>query len=95
MAIIEALVTLVIKKNQTENKETTVFADIDPVGRDEFAAAGQRGFKATYKAEVWGFEYNNEPEIVINGQKYTIYRTYGPKASGKIELYAAERVGRN
>ena len=95
MAIIEASVTLVIKKNQTENKETKAFADIAPVGRAEFAAAGQRGFKAAHKAEVWGFEYNNEPEIVINGQKYTIYRTYGPKANGKIELYAAERVGRN
>ena len=95
MAIIEAIVTLVIKKNQTENKETSVFATLDPVGRDEFATAGQRGYKAAFKVEIWFFEYGNEPEIIINDKKYTIYRTYGPRADGKIELYVAERTGKS
>ena len=94
MVTIEALITLTVKKNQTESLQTEVFAELEPVGRDEFTAAGQRGYKATFRVEVWAFEYNNEPEIIINEQKYTIYRTYGPKPNGKIELYVAERVGK-
>jgi hypothetical protein len=44
--------------------------------------------------EIWGFEYNGETEIQVNGRNYVVYRTYGPKSSGKIELYAGERVGK-
>ncbi|MBQ6994968.1 MAG: phage head closure protein [Lachnospiraceae bacterium] len=83
-----------IKKNQTENLEKKVFGEIQPVGRDEFAAAGQKNHKASLMVEVWGFEYENQTEIVVDGKKYAIYRTYGPKNNGKIELYAGERVGK-
>lgn len=85
---------LLIKKNQSEYLETKVFAKIFPVGRDEFAAAGQGGFKASFQAEVWGSEYNGQTEIEVDGKRLAIYRTYGPKANGKIELYAGERVGK-
>ena len=34
-------------------------------------------------------------EIMVNGKKLAIYRTYGPKNNGKIELYAGERVGKS
>ncbi len=94
MGIIEALIKLLVKKNQAEYEETEVMAEINPVGRDEFAAAGQLGHKATFQASVWGFEYNGQPEISINGKRYAVYRTYGPKSNGKTELYVAERVGK-
>ena len=86
MATIEAEVKLLTKKNQKEYLEKVVFGELNPVGRDEFTAAGQRDYKASVMVEVWGFE--------IEGKKMTIYRTYGPKSNGKIELYAGERVGR-
>lgn len=94
MVTIEAQVKLLIKKNQTEYLETTVFAKISPVGRDEFSAAGQGGFKASFQAEVWEFEYGGQTEIEVDGKRMVIYRTYGPKANGKIELYAGERIGK-
>lgn len=94
MVIIEAQIKLLVKKNQTEYLEKKVFAKISPVGRDEFAAAGQGGYKATLQAEIWGFEYNGQTEIEANGKRFVIYRTYGPKVNGKIELYAGERVGK-
>lgn len=90
---IEAIVTLLIKKNQTKYLESKVFGEIHPVGRDEFAAAGQKGYKADMMVEVWGFEYENQTEIMVDGKKYAIYRTYGPKNNGKVELYAGERIG--
>lgn len=94
MVIIDAQVKLLIKKNQAKYLETEVFAAISPVGRDEFAAAGQGGFKASFQAEVWGFEYDGQTEIEVDQKRYAIYRTYGPKANGKIELYAGERIGK-
>ena len=69
-------------------------ATINPVGRDEFAAAGQLGYKATSQLEVWGFEYDGQTEVSIDGKRYAVYRTYGPKTNGKTELYIAERVGK-
>ena len=80
-----------IKKNQTEYQETEVIASINPVGRDEFTAAGQLGYKATSQLEVWDFEYDGPTEVSIDGKRY---RTYGPKSNGKTELYIAERVGK-
>lgn len=94
VVIIEAQIKLLIKKNQTEYLETKVFAKIFPVGRDEFSAAGQGGYKATFQAEIWGFEYDGQTDIEKDGKRYAIYRTYGPKANGKLELYAGERVGK-
>lgn len=94
MATIEAEVKLLTKKNQKEYLEKVVFGELNPVGRDEFTAAGQRDYKASVMVEVWGFEYENQAEIEIGGKKMAIYRTYGPKNNGKIELYAGERVGR-
>lgn len=94
MVIIEAQIKLLIKKNQKEYLERKVFAKISPAGRDEFVASGQGGFKASFQAEVWGFEYDGQTEIEIDGKRLAIYRTYGPKANGKIELYAGERVGK-
>ena len=70
-----------------------VFAKINPVGRDEFTAAGQRNYKASMMVEVWGFEYNGQTEIEV-GKRMAIYRTYGTRSDGKIELYAGERVGK-
>lgn len=45
--------------------------------------------------EVWGFEYEGQTEIMVDGRKMAIYRTYGPKSNGKVELYAGERIGKS
>ena len=94
MDIIEKLIELLVKKNQTEYEKTQVIAKVKPVGRDEFAAAGQSGYKASFMLEVWDFEYTGQTEVFMEEKKYAVYRTYGPKDSGKIELYIAERVGK-
>lgn len=95
MDIIEKLIKLLVKKNQTEYVETEVIAEINPVGRGEFTAAGQNGYKASFMLTVWDFEYTGQTEVLVDSKKQTIYRTYGPKQNGKIELYVAERVGKN
>ena len=44
---------------------------------------------------LWGFEYEGQTEVMVDGRKMAIYRTYGPKNNGKVELYAGERIGKS
>ena len=72
---------------------TSVYATVDPVGRDEFNAAGQMGMKAEYKVTIWAAEYDGQDEVEYNGKRLSIYRTYGARRDDKMELYVAERAG--
>ena len=72
---------------------TSVYATVDPVGRDEFNAAGQMGMKAEYKFTIWVAEYDGQDEVEYNGKRLSIYRTYGARRDDKMELYVAERAG--
>jgi len=91
---IETNLTLISVGNSAdEDVRTAVFAEVDPVGRDEYEAAGQQGMKAEYKFTVWAAEYDGQEEVEYNGRRLSIYRTYGAREDDKIELYAAERAG--
>lgn len=76
-----------------DDEKTNVFAEMNPIGRDEFQSAGVNGYKAEGQFVIWAAEYDEQPEIQVGKKRLTVYRTYGPRADGKIELYAAERVG--
>lgn len=73
--------------------ETKVFAKVNPIGRDEYAAAGEKGMKARYMFEVYMSEYSGQSVVVFGEDRLTVYRTYGPKDDDKIEVYAGQRVG--
>ena len=89
----EEIITLIHPgdSKDTDLKES-VFAQIESTGRDEFVAAGQKGYKSTRKFTVWSSEYDDQPEVEYNGKRLSIYRTYD-RSDDKTELYAAERVG--
>lgn len=86
---------IALGETRDEDTKRSVYADVDSVSREEFASSGAAGMQARKKALVWAEEYRDEEEIVISGKRLAIYRTYGPTAAGKIELYAGERVGVN
>ena len=87
------LILIHLGETKETDQRTEVFAEVESTGRDEFVAAGQKGYKATKKFVVWANEYDNQPEAEYNGKRFSIYRTYGPRKDDKIELYAAERIG--
>lgn len=92
--MIEGSITLIHPgETEADDEKTPVFAEINPVGRNEFNDAGQAGYKAQYQFVIWAAEYDEQPEAVFNEKRLTIYRTYGPRSDDKIELYAAERIG--
>lgn len=70
----------------------TVFADVQSISQSEFFKAGQTGFKPQHKILIWGFEYDGENAIELNGERYKIYRTF-LRADEKIELYLTQKVG--
>lgn len=90
----DVLIKLVsVGASADDDVEKEVFASVDPVGRDEFNAAGEAGMKAEYKFTVWAAEYDGEEEVEYNGRRLSIYRTYGARRDDKTELYTAERAG--
>lgn len=91
---IDTFITLVDPgETKEEDIKNDVIATVDPIGRDEFVAAGQKGMKAKHKFSVWENEYKEESEVIYNDCRLSIYRTYGPRPDGKVELYAGERAG--
>lgn len=90
----DVLINLVsVGETADDDVKTEVYATVEPVGRDEFNAAGEAGMKAEYKFTVWAAEYDNEEEVEYNGKRLSIYRTYGARRDDKTELYTAERAG--
>lgn len=79
--------------NPVDDEKTVVFAQQKPIGRDEFQSAGVNGYKAESQFVIWASEYDEQPELQVGNKRLTIYRAYGARPDGKIELYAAERVG--
>lgn len=76
----------------TAETRTDVFAQTESVGRAEFFAAGQAGFRPEYRFTVNAAEYSGESACEYNGTRYSIYRTY--HATGDyMELYAQKDVG--
>lgn len=85
----------VIKLIEPGEEPVEVFATMSSAGRNDFAAAGQNGYKADYIFEVWADEYENQAEVEYNGQRLTIYRTYQtPRNPDRLELHTEERVGK-
>lgn len=84
-----------VEKTRTTKKS---YAEIGSVSQTEFFSAGRLGFQPSLKAEIYLFEYSDEPIVKVHytdskSKLYSVYRTYSPVGSDKIELYLEERGG--
>ena len=70
-----------------------IFARMDSVGRSEFYAGGERGFRPELRFTVFQAEYQGESELVWDGTAYDVYRTYQVPGTDDLELYAQRKVG--
>lgn len=98
----DVLVTLVKKGASTRDEhgnavypetETTIYGKQRSVKQTEFFQAAAVGFKPDLMIEVYAFEYNGEELCEIDGNRYTIYRTYQIPNTDRIELYLTAIVG--
>lgn len=71
----------------------TVFAKKKSVRQSEYFQAAAVGFKPDMLLEVYTFEYSGEETCEIDGNRYTIYRTYPISKTDRTELYLTAIVG--
>lgn len=96
----ETIVTLINKNyvvddmgiEKAETTEEAVYAEVFPTTQNEFFKAGQSGFKPELMIKIWAFEYSGQNELKVNGDYYSVYRTY-ERPDEKIELYLERRSG--
>lgn len=67
-----------IKGHETITEETTwtVFADVKSPTRTEFYQSYKAGLKASVVFKVYTDELGNAEEVLYNGKRYKIIRTY-------------------
>lgn len=70
-----------------------VFAEITSITQTEFFSAAAAGFTPDGKATIWAFEYKGERIMVLDSQRYAIYRTYQAPGNNRMELYFMHETG--
>lgn len=70
-------------KSETQRQ---VFCQVESVTRAEWNAAGQKGLNPSLVFSLFASDYNGEEDLIFNGVRYRIYRTYLGKDE-TIELY--------
>lgn len=74
--------------------EHDVFAQVDSVIRAEFFEGGRNGLNPEFKFTMFAGDYNRETELIYNGDRYSIYRSYHGR-NDRVELYAERKGGTN
>lgn len=69
-----------------------VWGKLSSITREEWFSAYKADFNARHRVRIYDFEYHNEPVAEVNGQRYSIYRTYY-SGGDTIELYLGEKGG--
>ena len=77
---------------KTGTEQTPVYCQIESVSQSEWSAAGINGLKAEYKLTVWTDEYRNAVTAILDGVRYSIYRTF-QRSEDMIELYLTRKAG--
>ena len=70
----------------------SVWAHIQSVSRSEWFQGGQNGLNPSLVIDTNRVNYNGEKTVIIQGKRYTVYRTYFDDRSDTIELYLEEQV---
>lgn len=93
-------VLILISQNVTTDKygreemtetEKTVYCEVDSITQSEFYSAANTELNPEYRFTVFFGDYNGQPVVKYNGQRYAIYRTY--RTGDDLELYAERKVG--
>ena len=80
--------------SQATDTSRRVFCEVESVTQNEFFNGGASGFKPEYRFSIFAYDYNDEKEVIFNGVRYVVYRTYRNK-SDDIELYVERKQGAN
>lgn len=73
-------------------EEIPVLCSVQSVGRNEFYSAANAGLKPELVFVVKNYEYQGEPNVKFDGQKYRVIRTY-TTGFEEIELTCEKVIG--
>lgn len=75
-----------------QQKTRKVYGQIASINSTEFFAAGQNGISPEFRITMFGPDYQGEQDLVLDGEIYSIYRTYQTR-NDMLELYVEKRRG--
>lgn len=73
---------------------TDVYCQVDSITQKEFFEGGRNGLNPAFKFTMFYADYDNQPIVEYNGNRYSVYRTY-MKRNDTIELYVERKGGTN
>lgn len=78
-----------------ETEQTTdIFCQVNSVSQTEFFEGGRNGLNPEYEFTVFYADYSDEPIVIYNGNRYSVYRTY-LRRDDMLELYCERKGGTN
>lgn len=79
---------------QKVKTETTrdVYCNISSVSATEWFEGGRNGLNPQYRATMFRYDYEGELVAILNGVRYSVYRTYIGR-NDTIELYLEKKAG--
>lgn len=69
-----------------------LMCDVSSVTRNEYYTAGTDRMKPEYVVTIHPFEYENQSEVILDGRRMDILRTYRT-SDGLLELTVGEKIG--
>lgn len=72
--------------------EREVFCNVRSISQNEWFEAARNGLNAEFQVIVFQYDYAGEQIIELDGERYTIYRTY-VRDDEMIELYLERKQG--
>ena len=74
-------------------RKRKVFCDVSSVSGAEAFDAGRNNIVPECKVSIFAPEYKGETLVILNDEKYGVYRTYWEKKYDTMELYLSKKVG--
>ena len=75
---------------QTPHKRK-VFCRVESVSASEWFSGGQNGLRPELRLVLFRYEYHGEKTVEVNGELFSVYRTYADKDF--LEIYLERKVG--
>ena len=73
-------------------RKRTVYANVTSVTASEWFEGGRNGLNPEFRVRMFAPDYQGEQVLELNGQLYSIYRTYQARTD-IIELYVQKKKG--
>lgn len=76
----------------SEETSREVYGVVGSSTQQEWFTAHRDGINSLFKLVIYSFEYEGELVVEMDGERYSVYRTYEASVD-KVELYLEKKAG--